>query len=106
MTACLGYKMLFLAPRMGKSHFLYISSFVRALLDREHEVTFVTIHSLSHLNLANYTEIRIDPPSNVAPQSKSLNQFDDQISDPCTQYDFWSNLSWNVDWTNDANNIL
>lgn len=57
-----GYKVLFLGPFNGKSHFLYMQSFVLALLDKGHEVTFLTSQSLNHLKLKNYTEILIDPP--------------------------------------------
>lgn len=46
----------------GKSHFLYMQSFVKALLKRGHDVTFITSQSMSNLNLANYTEVLIDPP--------------------------------------------
>lgn len=46
----------------GKSHFLYVSTFVHALLNRGHEVTYLTSNTLSHLKLANYTEVLIDPP--------------------------------------------
>lgn len=66
LALCNGYNVLFLAPLNGKSHFLYMSSFVRALLDRGHKVTFLTSNSLSHLNLANYTEVLIDPPFDIA----------------------------------------
>lgn len=75
MTVCCGYKVLVLAPRLGKSHFLYMASFVRALLDRGHEVTFITIHSLNHLKLTNYTEILIDPPAKGPPQSECSDDF-------------------------------
>ena len=57
--------MLFLTPFNGKSHQLYVSSFVIALLDRGHEVTFLTSQSLNHLKLKNYTEILIDPPFDI-----------------------------------------
>lgn len=57
-----GYRVLFLGPFNGKSHFLYMQSFVLALLERGHEVTFLTSHSMNHLKLENYTEILIDPP--------------------------------------------
>lgn len=57
-----GYKILFLAPFYGKSHWMYMSSFVRNLLDRQHEVTFLTSHTLNHSNMENYTEVLIDPP--------------------------------------------
>lgn len=61
-TATNGYKILVLGPTNGPSHFLYVSSFVRALLDRGHEVTYLTSNSLKKFNLANYTEVLIDPP--------------------------------------------
>lgn len=70
ITLCNGYKVLLLAPINGKSHFLYMSSFARALLDRGHEVTFLTSNSLSHLKLANYTEVLIDPPQDLMSFSK------------------------------------
>lgn len=38
-----------------------MSSFVRNLIDRGHEVTYLTGNSLKHLNLTNYTEILIEP---------------------------------------------
>lgn len=38
-----------------------MSSFVRNLIDRGHEVTYLTSNSLKHLNLTNYTEVLIDP---------------------------------------------
>lgn len=65
--------MLLLAPINGKSHFLYISSFAKALLERGHEVTFLTSNSLSHLKLANYTEVLIDPPLDLLGMSKYSN---------------------------------
>lgn len=57
-----GYKILFMAPFNQKSHFLYCQSFVKELLNRGHEVTFITSSSLTELNLKNYTEVLIDPP--------------------------------------------
>lgn len=65
LVACNAYKVLVLCPMNGKSHFLYMSTFAHALLDRGHEVTYLTSGSLSHLKLANYTEVLIDPPFNV-----------------------------------------
>lgn len=52
----------------GKSHFLYTSTFVRVLLNRGHEVTYLTSTSISmnEPNLANYTEVLIDPPQNMS----------------------------------------
>ncbi|XP_031639549.1 UDP-glucuronosyltransferase 2B1-like [Contarinia nasturtii] len=65
-----GYKILFLAPMNGKSHFLYISSFVKALIGRGHEVTFLTSNSLRNLNLPNYTEVLVDPPLEMSAMVK------------------------------------
>lgn len=69
LTMCLtighGYKVLFLGPFNGKSHFLYMQSFVLALIDRGHEVTFLTSQSINHIKLKNYTEILIDPPFDI-----------------------------------------
>lgn len=64
-VAANGYKILVLGPMNGPSHFLYVSSFVRALLDRGHEVTYLTSNSLKNLNLSNYTEVLIDSPFDV-----------------------------------------
>ena len=61
-TVANGYKILFLAPLNGKSHWLYMSKFVMALTDRGHEVTFITSNSLMKFKLANYSEVLIDPP--------------------------------------------
>lgn len=62
VTLCNAYKVLFLAPVIGKSHFLFMQTIVRALLDRGHEVSYLTSNSLNHLKLANYTEYLVDPP--------------------------------------------
>lgn len=70
VACCNGYKVLFLAPMNGKSHFMFMSSFVRALLDRGHDVTFLTSNSLKHLKLANYTEVLVDPPLDMSAHSK------------------------------------
>lgn len=50
-----------------------MASFVRALLDRGHHVTFLTGTSMEHLNLANYTEILVDPPFDFEKQRQFLN---------------------------------
>lgn len=62
VTLCDSYKILLTAPFNGKSHFMFMEKFVRALLDRGHEVTFLTSNSLNHLQLENYTEVLVDPP--------------------------------------------
>lgn len=57
-----GLKILFLGPLNAKSHFLFLQIFVRELVSRGHEVTFLTSNTLSNLHLVNYTEILVDPP--------------------------------------------
>lgn len=72
ISFCNAYKVLFLAPFHGKSHFLFMKSFVLTLLDRGHHVTYLTSNSMKHLNLANYTEYLIDPPFDFDSISKSM----------------------------------
>lgn len=67
-----GYNILFLGPMNGMSHTLFMSSFVQTLISRGHRVTFLTSNSLKHLNLANYTEILVDPPLDLVALSKRL----------------------------------
>lgn len=64
------YKVLFLAPFNGKSHWIYLQNFVRALLNRGHEVTFLTSIPLDDIKSSNYTQILIDPPLDLAALSK------------------------------------
>lgn len=71
--------MLFLAPTNVKSISMCMSTFVRSLLDRGHEVTFLTSNSLKNLKLANYTEVLIDPPLDLMKKCKlkfRTNRFD------------------------------
>lgn len=70
VAACNAYKVLVLCPMNGRSHFLYMSTFVEALLGRGHEVTYLTSNSHHNLKLANYTEVLIDPPFNVPSKCK------------------------------------
>lgn len=44
----------------GKSHWLFAESFVKALLERGHEVTCVTSFGFDGPKPANYTEVFID----------------------------------------------
>ena len=55
------YKILFLAPFNAKSHWLFLENFVKALLERKHEVTCITSITLSGVHPVNYTEILIKP---------------------------------------------
>ncbi|KAG4077629.1 hypothetical protein HA402_008889 [Bradysia odoriphaga] len=71
-TTC-GSKILFLAPINGKSHWLFMQDFIKALLDRHHEVTTLTPITWNGVRPDNYTEVLIDPPLNIEdifPQSK------------------------------------
>ena len=65
VTLANGYKVLVMCPFNGKSHFLYMQSFVKALLNRGHEVTFLTSQSMGKVKSENYTEVLIDPPFDV-----------------------------------------
>lgn len=70
--ACTGnaFNVLFLGPFVGTSHFLYCKSFVIELLKRGHQVTFMTSNSMKEMNLANYTEILIEPRFEIEKMSK------------------------------------
>lgn len=69
-----GYKVLFLAPGKAKSHFIFVSPFVRAILDRGHEVTYLTSNTLN-LKMKNYTEILLDDVPKTIGTSNNSNQF-------------------------------
>lgn len=56
-----GYKILFITFVNGKSHWLYFQKLVKALLDRQHEVTCVTSRTWAGLKPTNYTEILAEP---------------------------------------------
>lgn len=53
-----------------------MSAFVKALLQRGHEVTFITSQSMNQ-NITNYTEILIDPPFDLEAlcELKNVSQF-------------------------------
>ncbi|XP_055313499.1 UDP-glucosyltransferase 2-like [Sitodiplosis mosellana] len=65
VSATNGSRILFVAPFTAKSHWLYLQSFVRALLERGHHVTCITSNPLGDQNYINYTEVLIDPPLNM-----------------------------------------
>lgn len=64
------YKILFLVSFNAKSHWLFLENFVKALLERHHEVTCITSNSLSGSHPDNYTEILIEPALNFEAFSK------------------------------------
>lgn len=61
-----------MGPFNGKSHVLYCELFVKELLNRGHEVTFITNNSLMKFNLKNYTEVLIDPPFDINKMSETI----------------------------------
>uniref|UniRef100_A0A182NU14 Peptidase S1 domain-containing protein n=1 Tax=Anopheles dirus TaxID=7168 RepID=A0A182NU14_9DIPT len=61
LSAADGYKILFLVPFPGPSHWLMLKHFIRELTDRQHEVTCITSFPYGE-QLAHYEEILIDPP--------------------------------------------
>lgn len=65
------HKILVSAPFNGKSYWIYMSTFVKELLNRGHEVTTITSISMSS-KLDNYTEILIDPPCDWLSKSQNV----------------------------------
>ncbi|XP_035783931.1 UDP-glucuronosyltransferase 1A7-like [Anopheles albimanus] len=57
-----GYKILFLVPFPGPSHWLMMKHFIRELADRGHEVTCITAFKYGEPAPPRYTEVLIDPP--------------------------------------------
>lgn len=57
-----GYKILFLTPFPGASHWPFMQHIVKALLDRNHEMTVITSKTWNGPKPPNYTEILVDPP--------------------------------------------
>lgn len=65
----MGYKILFLIPFKGKSHWILLKTIIEALLDRQHHVTAITNFKWNGPRPMNYTEILIDPPLDFEKQS-------------------------------------
>lgn len=57
-----GSKILFLVPFNGPSHWIILQNFVKALVNRGHEVTAIVNNPITNFQSTNYTEILIDPP--------------------------------------------
>lgn len=70
LSIVISYKILFLAPFNAKSHWLFLENFVKALLQRQHEVTCITSISLTGAQPTNYTEVLIEPPLDFESISK------------------------------------
>ncbi|XP_030562496.1 UDP-glucuronosyltransferase 2B15-like isoform X1 [Drosophila novamexicana] len=67
-----GYRILAPIFFLGESHFMMINSIIKELVQRGHEVTFVTPFSLAKENLgSNYTEVLI-PQYNIWSAGKSI----------------------------------
>lgn len=61
-----GYKILFLVPFSGPSHWFLLQTFVKELVDRGHEVTAIVNKQILNFNSPNYTEILINPPCDLS----------------------------------------
>lgn len=64
-----------LMPINGKSHMNYIDIFIRELISRGHEVTYITSIAMSGTKPDNYTEVLIDPPFDV----EFLSEYENKI---------------------------
>lgn len=51
-----------MVPFPGPSHWFLLQNFVKALVDRGHEVTAIVNKKITDFNSPNYTEVLIDPP--------------------------------------------
>lgn len=63
---------------------MFLQTFVKALLERQHEVTYLTSQSY-HTNLTNYREVLIDPPFDLF----SLSKFKEKINLKKLHYFFY-----------------
>lgn len=68
-----GYKILFMVPFNGPSHWILLQNFVKALVNRGHEVTAIVNTSISNFKSPNYTEILINPPFDMSTVCKRMN---------------------------------
>lgn len=66
---------LFLVPFNGPSHWLFLSHFIRELLNRGHHVTAVTGIKYGESLHLNYTEVLIDPPYDFNKKRKSYQEW-------------------------------
>lgn len=73
-----GYKILFLVPFSGPSHWILLQNFVKELINRGHEVTAIVNAPINNFKSPNYTEILINPPfdlSTICKCKKMIQQF-------------------------------
>lgn len=66
MSIASGYKILFLVPFNGPSHWILSQNFAKELVNRGHEVTAIVNTPISNFKSPNYTEILIDPPFDLS----------------------------------------
>lgn len=70
-----GHKILFMVPFNGPSHWILMQNFVKALVERGHEVTAIVNAPITKFHSPNYTEILIEPPFDVKQICKCVAQF-------------------------------
>lgn len=75
LAATNAYKILVLVPMNGKSHWIYMQTFVEELLHRGHEVTCITSQKFNGPTPLNYTEVLIDPPFDIESIIKDFDIF-------------------------------
>ncbi|KAG4072142.1 hypothetical protein HA402_015641, partial [Bradysia odoriphaga] len=60
-----GYKILFLVPFPGPSHWFLLQSFVKELVNRGHHVTAIVNKPITAFKSPNYTEVLINPSFDI-----------------------------------------
>uniref|UniRef100_A0A336LTZ6 CSON000634 protein n=1 Tax=Culicoides sonorensis TaxID=179676 RepID=A0A336LTZ6_CULSO len=85
--ACAG-NILFLVPFNGPSHWLFLSHFIRELLNRGHHVTAITGIKYTYSVNSNYTEILIDPPYDFSTFVSNDDVFETKYTSP------FSSVKW------------
>lgn len=71
LSAVHGYKVLFLVPFTGPSHWLMLKHFIRELTERGNEVTCITSFKFGD-PIHNYTEVLIDPAYPIREKCESI----------------------------------
>lgn len=78
VTAVHSYKVLFLVPFTGPSHWLMLKHFIRELTERGNEVTCLTSFKFGE-PLGNYTEVLIDPAYPIREKCEFRVHFDSEF---------------------------
>lgn len=71
-----GYKILFVVPFPGTSHWMGLQNFAKELMNRGHEVTAIVNNPINNFKSPKYNEILIDPPFNLSQECKSVGLYD------------------------------